>query len=344
MAELDLTKAEKAQRRAILNSRIFFDDLVGWALKVVQWTFFALGTLTIVSFVLQHFKDIQKFALYKIVEADNVIEAPALEFVRANLPTNFNGKDVSWWVYFLGIYFISVMSGVLGAGFRGKANLLRRERDSSENDSLLKKAAALKGGKLDRTQLLELYAEAKKSLDLQRRHLAFLSIDVVDSTGMKVGEEVSVAENDFRSYKHFVERILRVNHAMKSAWTPDGVMICFANTGQAIRAAQAVIVGLAEFNRKTKAIKRNFSIRAGINAGNVFCDDHTPMEEMTDRVIDIAGHMQKHGIVDGIAISKMALDPYMREFSFIDANRVVDECPVYEWTLAAGLDGPGKKA
>ena len=80
-----------------------------------------------------------------------------------------------------------------------------------------------------------------------------------------------------------------------------------------------------------KAIKRDFAIRAGINAGEVFADDSTPMEEMTDRVIDIAGHMQKHGIIDGICISGPAILPLLKEFPFTDAARVVDGCAVYEW-------------
>ncbi len=118
---------------------------------------------------------------------------------------------------------------------------------------------------------------------------------------------------------------------MKSTWTPDGVMICFPSAALAVSAAQAVIIALDDFNRSAKSIRRDFSIRAGVNAGDVFCDESTPMEEMTDRVIDIAGHMQKHGIVDGIAVSKHAIEPYLGKFTFKDAQRNIDGCPVYEW-------------
>jgi hypothetical protein len=48
-------------------------------------------------------------------------------------------------------------------------------------------------------------------------------------------------------------------------------------------------------------------------------------------VIDIAGHMQKHGCVDGLTIGKHAIEPLLGEFKFSDAGRVVDGCPVYEW-------------
>jgi hypothetical protein len=78
-------------------------------------------------------------------------------------------------------------------------------------------------------------------------------------------------------------------------------------------------------------MRRDFKIRAGINSGEVFCDKDTPMEEMTDRVIDIAGHMQKHGLVDGIAISEHAIQPFLGKFSFRDSGRIVDGCSVYEW-------------
>ena len=189
----------------------------------------------------------------------------------------------------------------------------------------------MKSGTLDRAKLLEIYAETKKSLERHKKHYAFLSIDVVDSTGMKKFEDPGIAERDFRKYKSFVEKALSTNRALKSTWTPDGVMICFATADQAIQAAQDVIKSLKAFNDSVKAIKADFKIRAGINSGEVFCDDQTPMEEMTDRVIDIAGHMQKHGAVNAVSIAQHAVEPFLSQFHFASAGRVVDGCPVYEW-------------
>jgi hypothetical protein len=41
-----------------------------------------------------------------------------------------------------------------------------------------------------------------------------------------------------------------------------------------------------------KLIKTDFSVRCGVNAGFVYFDETTPLE--ADRVIDVAGHMQKY--------------------------------------------------
>ena len=248
--------------------------------------------------------------------------------IKSRIPTNFKGRDISGLLLPSAAYFLAIGIGIAAAALRVKVIRLDKELQI-KGQGVLGKVA--KGGKLGRTELLEIYAETKKSLDLQKTHMAFLSIDIVDSTGMKVGEDKGIAEHDFRQYKHMVEKVLRANKALKETWTPDGVMICFAATADAIRAAQGVILGLEPFNAGVKAIKRDFAIRAGINAGEVFADDSTPMEEMTDRVIDIAGHMQKHGIVDGICISGPAILPLLKEFPFTDAARVVDGCAVYEW-------------
>jgi len=149
--------------------------------------------------------------------------------------------------------------------------------------------------KTDREELLKLFAETKKKLDSMGRDLAFLSIDVCGSTEMKLGEEKAVIEHDFREYKHFVESKLKAHGSLKSAWTPDGVMSCFATVDAAVQqAAREIIDGLAAFNKNVKTMKKDFIVRCGINAGYVYFDDSLPMEEMSDRVIDVAGHMQKH--------------------------------------------------
>ena len=317
--------------RRLLSAGIVFCGSSGFLLRRVRDLLMALILLALFAAGLARFKDIAKYPLLENVRRYNQrIETPLLEAVRRIVPTNFQGHDVSRWLLFGAVYFFSVGFGMAGVRLSRQAAQCRRRRaELDAPSSLLKKAAS--GGKLKRKDLLEIYAQAKKSLDEHKSNLAFLSIDVVDSTGMKVGEEPGIAERDFRRYKNFVDEIIKANHALKSTWTPDGVMICFGAVADAVRSGQDIIIGLEKFNREIKLIKRDFAIRAGINSGEVFCDDATPMEEMTDRVIDIAGHMQKHGCVNGIAISKHAIEPLLGEFQFADAARVVDGCPVYEW-------------
>jgi class 3 adenylate cyclase len=182
----------------------------------------------------------------------------------------------------------------------------------------------------DREHLLELYARAKKSLEEQKKHLAFLAIDVVDSTGMKRGEDSALAERDFRQYKKIVERQLAEHRALKAAWTPDGVMICFPTVPAAVAAAQGLIRELDRFNREVKTITAEFRVRCGINAGRVMFDEAVRMEEMADRTIDIAGHMQKYAEPNSIYLDARVLEG-LDAHGFRDAKKQVDGCDVYEW-------------
>ncbi len=189
-----------------------------------------------------------------------------------------------------------------------------------------------------REHLLELYAQTKKSLEEQKKNLSFLAVDVVDSTGMKQGEDPALAERDFRQYKKLVERVISAHKGLKAAWTPDGVMICFASVQNAVQAAQDLIRSLDHFNRQVKTIKADFKIRCGINAGKVLFDDTVPMEEMTDRNIDIAGHMQKYAEANTIYIGAHAIEGIRSQFGFRPVRKQVDGHDVYEWRPGASED------
>ncbi|TBR22120.1 hypothetical protein EPO15_08675, partial [bacterium] len=186
------------------------------------------------------------------------------------------------------------------------------------------------GGKT-RDELLELMAQAKKQLELQKKALSFLAIDVVNSTGMKVGEDPSIATRDFKHYRKLVEKAIADNNGLKAAWTPDGVMICFPTAENAVLAAKQVINDLKHFNANVKAMRTDFKVRCGINTGTVLFDDTVPMEEMADRSIDIAGHMQKYAEADTIFIGKHVIEEMRTASDFQPVEKQVDGCDVYAW-------------
>jgi len=218
--------------------------------------------------------------------------------------------------------------------FRSEYEVLKRQMGLSDDAKILsplreKLENPMQMGKKDREQLLKLFAETKRKLDSMGRDLAFLAIDVVDSTGMKENEDQAAIEYDFKAYKHFIEDKVRSNGAMKIAWTPDGVMICFRTVDDAVKCAREVIDGLQDFNEHVKTMKRDFSVRCGINAGYVYYDESLPMEEMSDRVIDIAGHMQKHSMPNTISIAKPAVEPLESRSGFVPTPNVIDGYEVY---------------
>lgn len=186
-------------------------------------------------------------------------------------------------------------------------------------------------GKADREELLSMFAEIKKKLDQMGKDLAFLSVDVVDSTGMKMGEEQAAVEYDFKMYKQLVDGALAECGCLKATWTPDGVMGCFSTVDAAVRAARQIVLGLDDFNRNVKTMKRDFAVRCGVNSGYVYFDEALPLEEISDRVIDVAAHIQKSAAPNTIGVAQPAIEPLRERHGFLPSGKVVDGYQIYEW-------------
>jgi class 3 adenylate cyclase len=196
-------------------------------------------------------------------------------------------------------------------------------------------------GSSHRLAMLREYAEAKKILFQEKRKLAFLSIDVVGSTKMKLGEDKLVIEHAFAEYKKFVERILKANNIWKVAWTPDGIMCAFFTTPDAVRAAQEVLEGLGWFNDGVHQLKMPFNVRCGINAGEVVFPEDKNMEEISDEVIDVAGHMQKYAAHGALWLSRTTMMELGDQSGWRSiADQKVDGHEVFEWRG----DGAGASA
>jgi class 3 adenylate cyclase len=266
--------------------------------------------------------------------------------VRALVPHTFQGKDITELLVLGVAIFLALEANVLRGHFRKKLEnlaafeqfeMLTAQRHLRSDDRVLaplkEKLESLQENAkpADREELLRVFAETKKKLDAMGRDLAFLAVDIVDSTGMKVGEEQGIVERDFREYKKLVDGKIKEFGALKTAWTPDGIMICLPSVDVAVRLAQDLISGLEAFNKHVKTIKRDFRIRCGINYGYVYFDPAVPMEEMSDRVIDVAGHMQKYAAPNSIAIAKQAIEPVHTREGFVTAGRVVDGYEVFTW-------------
>jgi len=282
---------------------------------------------------------------YKLINAALNIEKSLSSFVQGIIPTKIGGIDMTRWIIIAVSFFLIGWFNNQKVRFISKATkvkissdyeTLKEEINLPDDAAILapvkKKLETLKtSSKADREALLKLFAETKKKLDTTGKDLSFLAIDVVDSTGMKEGEEKAIIEHDFIEYKKFVEDKLRSHGALKSVWTPDGVMICFPSVDAAVRTAREVIMGLDAFNKHVKSMKKDFMVRCGINSGFVYYDESLPLEEMSDRVIDIAGHMQKQAAPNNICIAKPAIEPMKESEGFVPASKVIDGYEVYIW-------------
>ncbi|HXT01614.1 MAG TPA: hypothetical protein VN915_13140 [Elusimicrobiota bacterium] len=263
--------------------------------------------------------------------------APLTEALR-RAPHEFRGADLT-------PYFIAAILALVAWGFRATWRRLQVEiltmkelekvavaqEAAAKADVSGKLAALAAGASTNRENVLEVYAQAKRILDEQKKEVTFLAVDVVNSTGMKHGEDPALAERDFRHYRKFVESCIGKHGALKSAWTPDGVMICFSSLEDAVLSGQDLIRGLEKFNREVKAIKADFAVRCGINSGTVLFDDKVRMEEMSDGCIDLAGHMQKYAEPGTIYASRSVVEGRGEALGFRPNGKTVDDCAVYAW-------------
>src|SRR5262249_34168114 len=120
--------------------------------------------------------------------------------------------------------------------WRRKEGVKPGSKLDTEIETTLRKAESDKT--VNRQELLRVFAETKRKLDQFGREVAFLAVDVVGSVSMKAGEDPATSQYDFEEYRKLVERIFRARGVLKTAWTPDGVMACFAHVEDACHAGK----------------------------------------------------------------------------------------------------------
>ncbi len=336
---LDLTITGVQVRKSF--SEIFL-ILLSWLIKITSYAFGIIVLIYVIFVLLPFIQDAEKFTFLNQVEKFGKLST---DFLRRYIPTKISGQDVAIYILIIGTLILKSSLRRTSENLFDRSNLVyfKRKYEAWKNQQHIKKGSAVtnqldqklfdleKAKPRDREEILKQFIETKKKLDAMGRDLAFLSIDVVDSTKMKVGEEKAFIEHDFKEFKRFVEGVLVGNGALKQAWTPDGVMTCFERVDQAVMAGRQVIIGLEAFNKNIKAMRNDFAVRCGVNSGFVYYDESLPLEEIADRVIDIAGHFQKHAKPNTIWITKLSIEPLATRDGFQPTTEVVDGYEVYEW-------------
>jgi class 3 adenylate cyclase len=184
-----------------------------------------------------------------------------------------------------------------------------------------------------RAQLYKEYQQIEQALsDAKRRRCAFLSVDVVGSTSIKSGESEIAVTSTFRAYENLLRRIFKATQAWKESWTPDGVMVCFLNLSDAIKAAQAILRQLPAFNERNNRLKGKFEVRCGVNEGEVVIFDDSAVEKLVEQTIDVAGHMQKNATPGTLLLSQAVYDALQDRSGFQLTDQKVDGYATYEWS------------
>jgi class 3 adenylate cyclase len=285
----------------------------------------------------------------KLFEARQIILSKSTPVLHRYVPTNIAGSDRSDWILIGLAVAVTMLSGAVAQRAQTALNrrLLRKSaqawrrkegvKPGSKLDAQLETTLRMAetGKPVNRQDLLKVFAETKKKLDTFGREVAFLAIDVVGSVGMKAGEDPASIQYDFEEYRKLVEQIFRARGVLKQAWTPDGVMACFTHVEDACQAGKDVIKSLKIFNRDVKLSKADFSVRCGVNAGLVYFDDTTPLETISDRVIDVAGHMQKNADPNTVLVARKIIEPLRQLEEFAHTTQVVDGYEASIWRETA---------
>ncbi|HDZ61855.1 MAG TPA: guanylate cyclase [Nitrospirae bacterium] len=316
--------------------------LIAYCMQFLAICAFITGAVFLMSLVVHPFGGV---ASNTYVSAALNVKDTVSSLIGIVVPSNIMSKDITGWIIVVIAFSLGYMFMGQKWSFKTKATLVTMKKDYDSTKGKMKlsdKAAVLSpmtnklatmnvSNKKEREALLALFAQTKKKIDESSRELTFLAINVVDPDGIKQDEESAIIEHDFLEYKKYVNSKIRAGDTLKSAWTADGIMICFSSIDTAIRTAVEIISGLEGFNKNVKSIKKDFRVCCGINSGAVYYDDSIPMEKMSDRVIDVAGHLQKYALPDSIWMSESAIELLRDSEGFVPVDKVVDGYQVYEW-------------
>ncbi|KTC93047.1 MULTISPECIES: adenylate/guanylate cyclase domain-containing protein [Legionella] len=327
--------------------KVFFLNSLAYLVSFLRICILLCVFLLLIGFVSQFVENVKEYpTLVKINNLEQQLSDPFTKQIKMAMPYRYNGTDYSEIILLFLMLILAHICAVIRSKLQGMVRRIREKETyfkwrnqvrgvvskdkMKELDSKFEALATSKPS--DRKKILREFAILKTKLDSMGQQLAFLAIDVVDSTGMKRDEDKYLAAYDFDRYNQLVSESLKENGVLKLAMTPDGIMSCFRTVDDAVKAAINLLDKLKLFNADEKKIKREFQIRCGINAGFVYFDDEMPLEQISDRVIDIAGHMQKYAKPNSINIAASAIEPLKNRGGFNETNDVIDEQKVFEWT------------
>jgi class 3 adenylate cyclase len=173
----------------------------------------------------------------------------------------------------------------------------------------LARAAPLAPAATSRTALLELLFGLQRELEGQREHRAFLSVDVVGSSGMKEGASDLAVEYSFGNFTRWVQEVVASQRGIMQSAAGDGIMCAFADDAAAVRAARRLQEGIARFNAERNRLPAPFRIRCGIAAGEVAVDSGLSLGQLHSPVIDRAAALQKRAEPGGILLGASVAGP-----------------------------------
>lgn len=193
------------------------------------------------------------------------------------------------------------------------------EKDKA-NESLQEKI--IRQQKLEREQLqvmMEVYSHYRDG--------TFLSIDIVGSTKLKEGVDSVVVVSSFRAFHQFIKE--HITQSISHVFSGDGIMCLFKLPQEAVDSALRIYKNLETLNKKFSGLKHYINVRMGINSGPLLMEDGQELGTLTERNIDIAGHLQKYCEPGRLFISEHTWESLANKIDFKKMWKTIDSTIVY---------------
>ena len=184
--------------------------------------------------------------------------------------------------------------------------------------------------KLERKKELE-QEQYKMIVDLygHYRNGTFLSIDIVNSTKLKEGEDSLKVIQTFQAFHRYIAE--HITGCLASVFSGDGVMCLYETPQKAVDVAIDIFSGLKQFNKEQSSLRRYLNVRVGINTGTLLLDDVQELGKIAERDIDIAGHLQKYGRPGELLISASTWERIANRTDFKKRWQAIDDTVVYRY-------------
>src|SRR4051812_47488319 len=107
-------------------------------------------------------------------------------------------------------------------------------------------------------------------MDLTARTGTFVSIDVVESTALKSGENEADVIYTFLGYHKRIRELSYLHHGEIINISGDGIMCRFQVADDAAEAVADILADLPAFNKRHNRLSGAFRLRLGVNTGAVY--------------------------------------------------------------------------
>jgi DNA-binding NtrC family response regulator len=157
-------------------------------------------------------------------------------------------------------------------------------------DDLLAAAVARAAGPLvtfDDLALEALPAQAAASA------CTVLSLDIVESTAIKRGQDRPRVESTFAAFHEWVEEQARSARGEVYSRSGDGVLLAFPVADDALHCGQALLDGLAGFNEASNQLAAEVMVRIGLHTGDLPLAPRSERGRVSSSTLDTAAKLQE---------------------------------------------------